>query len=121
MEIDEYIRSIYDWYPIKHLVRIEKREEFDSLIDMGILPSYEYIAICAKEGYAKRLSETYEVLIPDLIIREMTDENGVIFTLDNTENDPWFWVAKCINEVALLCAMRRVLVRDSVSTSRDWI
>jgi hypothetical protein len=108
---------MFPWYPIKQLIGINIRRDYsaiDLMSDYTMHASHkdimrnsykEYVAICEHEPY--------EIIIPEHVVIEMTDEFGVVFTLDTHLPDPWQAVANHINAAAL-----RVIERSAPSEPR---
>jgi hypothetical protein len=103
---------MFPWYPIKRLIGIDIRRDYSAIDLMSdyimhashkdiMRNSYrEYVAICEHEPFGL-YRDTYEIIIPEHVVIEMTDEHGVVFTLDTHLPDPWQAVANHINAAAL--------------------
>jgi hypothetical protein len=100
---------VFEWWPLTRLLRVEARDIPEDILSSTLIqyPSWKYVAVCERDVWPPRkLTTTIEVEIPGSVIRELTDDCGVIFTIRTDVKDPWREVEATINAAAERVAQR---------------
>jgi hypothetical protein len=103
--------QVFDWWPLSRLLRVEPRDDAEDFTTFELSRMLhlqrKYIAVCERDVWPPRkLTTTIEIEIPGSVIRELTDEQGVIFTIRTNVADPWREVEATINAAAERVAQR---------------